>query len=112
MRRRVVVEVLPLVVKEGDQMTLVALEGLAGCPRAQMDHTAPAELAKEAQRQVPVLNAQVVRAALPVDTPALVAGSQYTARLHHKQAGQTETSLVSLSPLYRIKVALSIPNSI
>ena len=106
MHRRVVVEVLPLVVKEADRKILVALEGLAGCLRAQTDHTAPAELAKEVQRHAPVLNAQVVCAGLPVDAQALVAGIQYTARSHHKQAGQTETCLGSLIPLFRIKVAL------
>lgn len=74
MHRRVVVEVLPLVVKEADRKILVALEGLADCLRAQMDHTAPAELAKEAQRHAPVLSAQTVCAGLPHDTQTLAAG--------------------------------------
>ena len=104
MHRRLVVEVLPLVVKEADYMILVALEGLAGCLRAQMDHTAPAELAKEAQRHVPVLNA---RAGRLVDTHTLVAEVQCTARLHHKQAGYTETSPTFTQTLCRTKVALA-----
>ena len=103
--RRVVVEVLPLVVEEEDRKILVALEDFAGCLRAQTDHIAPAELAKEAQRHVPVLNSQVERPGLPVGTQTLVAGFDYTARLHHRKAGQAETSLGSPRPLYRIKAA-------
>lgn len=99
MHRQVVVGVLPLVVKEVDRKILVALEGLAGCLRAQMDHRAPAELAKEAQRHVPILSAQAVRPGLPVGNQTLVALIYCTARLHCKRAGQTETSLGSLRSL-------------
>ena len=45
---RVVAEVPPLVVKEVDHKPLMVSEGSAGCLRAQMDHRAPDELAREA----------------------------------------------------------------